>query len=92
MSYCDSQEDRFHTQLYRHYIEQGDKFKNVDKATFEKCIGQLIDKKQSIECKDSVYKLADEKVVCYNRYGRIIGEYWIENEIYSYWVDKEYFI
>ena len=93
MSFAPTHQQRFDRQLYLHYvaINRDNELKIVSKDVFYKLLeNDLQDKKTYEMDKNNIYRLADEKIVCYGKYGRMIGEIWKEDGVESYWINHKY--
>ena len=93
MSLETTHQQRFERQLYLHYVEinQYNDFKLVSKEEFNRLTENYLQGKRTVEFdKNRIYRLADEKVICYGKYNRVLGEIWKEKGIESYWINNEY--
>ena len=93
MSFEPTHQRRFDRQLYLFYVESSyyNDLKLVSRDEFYKLLENHLQTLKTYEFdKNRIYRLADEKVVCYGKYGRLLGEIWKEEGIESYWIKKEY--
>jgi hypothetical protein len=89
MSLEPTHQQRFDRQLYLHYVDinEYNNFKHVSKEEFNRLTEKHLQGKRTIEFdKNRIYRLADEKEICYGKYNRVIGEIWKEDGIESYWI------
>ena len=94
MSFEPTHQRRFDRQLYLFYVESSyynNELKLVSKDEFYKLLENHLQTTKTYEFdKNNIYRLADEKIVCYGKYGRLLGEIWKEAEVESYWIIKDY--
>ena len=84
---------RFKRAIYLHYVEvkRDNELEISHKVQFSEVIAKLVQTKKTIEFdKKNIYRLADTKEIWYDKYNRILGEIWREDDVVSYWINKEY--
>jgi hypothetical protein len=89
MSFDPTHEERFNRAIYLYYvgIKEDNTFKKVSKEDFNRLLEHDLQTKKTIEFdQKNIYRLADEKVICLGKYGKVLGEIWKEKEIESHWI------
>jgi len=93
MSFEPTHQQRFNRAIYLFYVENNysNDLKRISKEDFYRLLENDLQRKKTIEFdKNRIYRLADERIVCYGKYGRLLGEIWKEEGVESYWIDKTY--
>jgi hypothetical protein len=94
----ETHQQRFDRAIYLTYVEQhkDNQFKHISKEEFEKQLYSKLDRIETVEYdKKNRYRLADEKRIWLAKYGRTLGEVYIEYDedakenIKSYWINTE---
>ncbi len=92
--YIESKEPqrRFDESIYKHLVSVNsyNSYKHCSKEEFEKTIEPLTKSSKIVEYdKNDIYRLADEKEICYdNRNREEIGVIYRENGLESYWIKQ----
>jgi hypothetical protein len=99
--YADSQQHRFDTAIYLHYVEVelDQVFKPVSKEEFKRIVYPAANWcRMFYSNPNNLYRLSDSKEVWYDQYGNHLGHVWRElskesdtGTIENYWINKTIF-